>query len=59
MTVRSINQYVLEAVLLVICVFLALTAPGFLTTENALNVLRNVSMQGVIALGMTMVIIAV
>jgi ribose/xylose/arabinose/galactoside ABC-type transport system permease subunit len=57
-TVRSINQYVLEAVLLVICVFLALTAPGFLTTENALNVLRNVSMQGVIALGMTMVIIA-
>jgi sugar transport system permease protein len=56
--VRLINQYVLEAVLLVICVFLALTAPGFLTTENALNVLRNVSMQGVIALGMTMVIIA-
>jgi ribose/xylose/arabinose/galactoside ABC-type transport system permease subunit len=56
--VRSINQYVLEAVLLVICVVLALTAPGFLTTENALNVLRNVSMQGVIALGMTMVIIA-
>jgi ribose/xylose/arabinose/galactoside ABC-type transport system permease subunit len=57
-TVRSFNQYVLEAVLLVICVFLAFAAPGFLTTENALNVLRNVSMQGVIALGMTMVIIA-
>jgi ribose/xylose/arabinose/galactoside ABC-type transport system permease subunit len=56
--VRSINQYVLEAVLLIICIFLALAAPGFLTTENALNVLRNVSMQGVIALGMTMVIIA-
>jgi ribose/xylose/arabinose/galactoside ABC-type transport system permease subunit len=49
---------VLEAVLLVLCFFLALTAPGFLTADNALNVLRNVSMQGVIALGMTMVIIA-
>jgi len=56
--VRSFNRYVLEAVLLVICGFLAFTAPGFLTAENALNVLRNVSMQGVIALGMTMVIVA-
>lgn len=55
---RSFNRYVLEAVLLVICGFLAFTAPGFLTAENALNVLRNVSMQGVIALGMTMVIVA-
>ena len=30
----------------------------FLTVDNLLNVLRNVSMQGLIALGMTMVIIA-
>src|SRR5512140_1811972 len=49
---------VLELVLLVLCIALALVAPGFLTAENLLNVLRNVSMQGIIAFGMTMVIIA-
>ncbi len=49
---------VLELILLLLCILLALTAPGFLTAENLLNVLRNVSMQGVIAFGMTMVIIA-
>jgi sugar transport system permease protein len=49
---------VLELILLVLCIALALAAPGFLTAENLLNVLRNVSMQGVIAFGMTMVIIA-
>lgn len=49
---------ILEAILLVLCVFLAFTASGFLTPDNLLNVLRNVSMQGVIAFGMTMVIVA-
>ena len=49
---------VLELILLILCIVLALAAPGFLTAENLLNVLRNVSMQGVIAFGMTMVIIA-
>jgi ribose/xylose/arabinose/galactoside ABC-type transport system permease subunit len=53
-----LQQYVLEMILAVLCLLLALTAPGFFTTENLLNVLRNVSMQGIIALGMTMVIIA-
>ena len=54
----SSHTIVLEAVLAVLCVVLALTAPGFFTAENLLNVLRNISMQGIIALGMTMVIIA-
>lgn len=49
---------ILEVVLVILCVFLAFAAPNFLTAENLLNVLRNVSMQGLIALGMTMVIIA-
>lgn len=53
-----IHTAVLEFVLFVLCVVLALVAPGFLSAENLLNVLRNVSMQGVIAFGMTMVIIA-
>ena len=49
---------VLEVILLALCAVLAALAPNFLTTDNLLNVLRNVSMQGLIALGMTMVIIA-
>jgi ribose/xylose/arabinose/galactoside ABC-type transport system permease subunit len=53
-----IGTVVLEIVLFVLCVILAATAPRFLTAENLLNVLRNVSMQGLIALGMTMVIVA-
>ncbi len=53
-----LNSAVLEIVLVLLCVVLTATAPNFLTSENLLNVLRNVSMQGLIALGMTMVIIA-
>jgi ribose/xylose/arabinose/galactoside ABC-type transport system permease subunit len=52
------HKYILEAVLVVLCAVLAWMAPGFFTTENILNVLRNISMQGIVALGMTMVIIA-
>ena len=55
---KTLRRSMLEIILLVLCVGLAFKAPGFFTTENLLNVLRNVSMQGVIAFGMTMVIIA-
>lgn len=58
MTKTVIRTAVLEVVLVVLCAVLAIAAPRFLTVENLLNVLRNVSMQGLIALGMTMVIIA-
>jgi len=57
--IRSLlSLAVLEIILAGLCIFLAASAPNFLTTDNLLNVLRNVSMQGVIALGMTLVIIA-
>jgi ribose/xylose/arabinose/galactoside ABC-type transport system permease subunit len=55
---RSFGAAALEIILIFLCIVLAFTAPGFFTTENLLNVLRSVSMQGLIALGMTMVIIA-
>jgi ribose/xylose/arabinose/galactoside ABC-type transport system permease subunit len=54
----AVSSAVLEIVLIALCLLLTIAAPNFLTTENILNVLRNVSMQGLIALGMTMVIIA-
>jgi len=49
---------IMEIILLIICILLAFRAEGFFSTANFLNVLRNVSMQGVIAFGMTMVIIS-
>jgi ribose/xylose/arabinose/galactoside ABC-type transport system permease subunit len=55
---RNLQHSFLEVILLAVCVVLAIIAPGFFTTDNLLNVLRNVSMQGIIALGMTSVIIA-
>lgn len=52
------GKYVLECILLVIIVLLTISQPGFMTTGNLLNILRNMSLQGVIAFGMTMVIIS-
>ena len=52
------DDYILEAILVLLCVILAFAAPGFATMNNVLNVLRNTSMQGIIALGMTIVIIS-
>ena len=42
---------------MILCVFLAKTAPGFLTKDNLLDVLSNLSVEGMVALGMTIVII--
>lgn len=58
MTKTFLRTAILEIILVALSAFLAIAAPHFLTVENLLNVLRNVSMQGLIALGMTMVIIA-
>lgn len=55
---KQLWEGILEIILLGICVVLAIITPGFLTLGNLLNVLRSVSEIGVIAFGMTMVIIA-
>ncbi|MBQ9106595.1 MAG: ABC transporter permease [Clostridia bacterium] len=56
--VRGLNRHVLEIILLFLIVIVSLTSPYFLTAGNLLNILRNVSMTGIIAFGMTFVIIA-
>lgn len=48
----------MDVVLLVICIGLAFSAPNFLTIDNFLNILRSVSMLGLLAFGMTMIIVA-
>jgi len=55
---RRLREFILEGVLAALCIVLAWRAPGFLSADNLLNVLHNVSMEGIIAFGMTMVIIA-
>jgi ribose/xylose/arabinose/galactoside ABC-type transport system permease subunit len=43
--------------LIALCVFFSIASPYFLTFDNMMNVARQISMIGIIAVGMTMVII--
>ena len=51
-------RHMLEVVLVAVCVFLAIRAPGFLSIESLTTILRSVAPWGLIAFGMTMVIVA-
>jgi len=53
----KIGNYILEIVLVCLIILLASLTPGFFTTSNILNILRNASLTGVIAFGMTITII--
>ncbi len=55
---RWLASSMMDLILLLICLALALKAPNFLTLDNLLNILRSISMLGLLAFGMTMVIIA-
>ncbi|WP_423065537.1 ABC transporter permease [Devosia sp. CN2-171] len=56
--VDRLRSYILELFLVGMVLVLVLAAPGFASVNNLLNVLRAVSMLGIIAFGMTAVIIA-
>jgi len=57
--IRNIlKKNIMELILVGMVVILGFTAPNFFTVTNLLNILRNSSIQGVIAFGMTMVIIS-
>ena len=62
MAKRNINEFMSKYMLALILVFLiiiiSLANKSFLTTNNILNILRTMSMKGIIAFGMTFVIIA-
>jgi ribose/xylose/arabinose/galactoside ABC-type transport system permease subunit len=53
----ALFRYMLECVLVVVALLLAFYAPGFSTFSNLLNVMRAISMLGIVACGMTAVII--
>jgi ribose/xylose/arabinose/galactoside ABC-type transport system permease subunit len=52
-----LSKYGILLVLLVIILILSITAPVFFSTRNLLNILRQISVNGIIAVGMTFVII--
>lgn len=52
-----IGKYIIFIFLILFCVVLSVTTSGFLTKKNIINVLRQVSYNGIIAVGMTFVII--
>src|SRR5437867_1075480 len=55
---RWLTQILLEVILIILCMVFSFTADGFFTIRNFTGILRNISIQGIIALGMTLVIIA-
>jgi ribose/xylose/arabinose/galactoside ABC-type transport system permease subunit len=54
----SIEHVGLVGALLVLCLVLTAVAPHFLTVRNLVNVLQSISFLGIVALGMTFVILA-
>jgi ribose/xylose/arabinose/galactoside ABC-type transport system permease subunit len=55
---RLLRHATLEVALLAVCAVLAALEPAFLSKDNLLDVLQSVSAWGIIAFGMTLVIIA-
>lgn len=53
----SPRDFLLEGLLLVLIVVMTFANKHFMTVNNMFNILRNVAMQGIVAFGMTMVII--
>jgi ribose transport system permease protein len=51
------DQSIMLLVLIVLCVILSFIAPNFATMTNMLNILRQASMAGICAIGMTMLIL--
>jgi len=56
--VALLKRFPMEIIFLCLVAVLVMVAPGFDSTGNLLNVLRTISMLGIIAFGMTAVIVA-
>lgn len=52
-----VRKYALVAAFVVICIVFAVASPTFLQLQNIVNIFRSVSINGVLAIGMTLVII--
>ncbi len=55
---KHLNEYSMAILLIILCIILGFKTPTFFTKDNLLNILRQISTSGIIAFGMTLVIIA-
>ena len=55
---RILKKYVLVILMLALIVVMSLVNENFLTSSNVINVFRNITAQGIMACGMTMVLIS-
>ncbi len=55
---KTLINYTLEIILILLAIVLSFVSDYFLTVGNLLNMLRNIALQGVIAFGMTIVIVS-
>lgn len=53
-----LTQWMLAGVLAVLCAGLALATPNFLTVGNLINVIRQISLNGILAVGVTYVLLS-
>ncbi len=54
---NNMREYAIFGVFIIVCIALAFAEPAFTSSTNVLNVLRQISITGYIAIGMLMVII--
>ncbi|WP_126426164.1 ABC transporter permease [Brevibacillus marinus] len=54
---RILSTYGIVIAFFLLCVVLSFTADNFLSSENLINVLRQISINGILAIGMTFVIL--
>ncbi|UCD49452.1 MAG: ABC transporter permease [Phycisphaerales bacterium] len=54
---RALQKYGLLIAFAAICIILSLLSPAFLTAQNGINVLRQISINAILALGVTYVIL--
>lgn len=52
-----VDRYSMPLIFVVLCVVLAFSSPYFLTTRNLMDILRQTSINGILAVGMTYVIL--
>lgn len=57
MKTEWLQRYIILSILLLMCIFLSIASPYFLTYRNIINIIRQVSINGILAAGMTFVII--
>ncbi|NML34471.1 ABC transporter permease [Paraburkholderia antibiotica] len=58
LSMKHLSRYGIVAALVAICIALSLMNPYFLTVNNLLNIMQQVSINGLLAIGMTFVILA-